>query len=123
MMKLFSFMRPTLLGGLLVCGSVVGVGAVDLPVNDYPTATRADYVFGCMESNGRNRDVLMKCSCSIDEIAKLLSFDDYETAETLMSVGLKGGENADWLLHSPQNKKQIDLLKMAQVEAEIICFR
>lgn len=99
-----------------------GVVAAELPANDYPTAARADYVFGCMEANGRNRDVLLRCSCSIDEIAALLPFEKYELAETLMSVGLRGGENANWLIHSPQNQKHINVLKLAQVEAELLCF-
>ena len=38
-------------------------------VNDYPTATRADYVFGCMAANGQTREALERCSCSIDVIA------------------------------------------------------
>lgn len=122
MMKSFSIARLCALTVMFACFGVGAAGAVDLPTNDYPTAARADYVFGCMQSNGRNRDILIKCSCSIDEIAELLPFDKYETAETLISVGLKGGENADWLIHAPQNKKKIDLLKMAQVEAEILCF-
>jgi len=112
----------TAIAGAMLLGTVSIAGAMDLPANDYPTATRADYVFACMQTNGQDRVVLMKCSCSIDEIAQILPFDKYEFAETLMSVGLRGGENADWLIHSPQNKKKIDLLKQAQVEAEIICF-
>jgi len=121
-MKIFTSFRSLAVAGLFVGLATGRVGAIELPANDYPTATRADYVFGCMQTNGRNREVLMRCSCSIDEIARILPFDKYETAETLMSVGLRGGENADWLIHSPQNKKKIDELKLAQVEAEILCF-
>ena len=48
--------------------------ALELPANDYPTAARADYVFGCMQVNGQTRDALERCSCSIDVIASLLPF-------------------------------------------------
>ncbi|MGI9423372.1 MAG: hypothetical protein ACR2PA_09270, partial [Hyphomicrobiaceae bacterium] len=45
--------------------------------NDYPTTVIADYVFGCMASNGQTRQALEKCSCSIDVIASLLSHEQY----------------------------------------------
>ena len=41
-------------------------------LNDYPTAARADYVFGCMKVNGETQELLQKCSCSIDVIASII---------------------------------------------------
>ena len=46
---------------------------------DYPTATVADYVLGCMKSNGETREALERCSCSIDVIASILPYERYET--------------------------------------------
>jgi hypothetical protein len=48
-------------------------GAAEL--NDYPTASRADYVFACMKTNGETRQALEQCSCSIDVIASILAYD------------------------------------------------
>ncbi len=96
--------------------------ALELPENDYPTAARADYVFACMAVNGQNRDVLIKCSCSIDTIAELLPFAKYEEAETLMSIGLRGGENATFMITAPVLKEKINVMRRAQVEAELRCF-
>jgi len=48
---------------LVPYAAIAPVGAAD---NDYPTATRADYVFGCMAANGNTREALLKCSCAID---------------------------------------------------------
>jgi hypothetical protein len=53
--------------------------------NDYPTSETADYVLGCMAANGNTRETLLKCSCSIDFIAKRLAFAQYEKAETALS--------------------------------------
>ena len=64
------------------------------PANDYPTVARADYVFGCMQVNGQTRDALERCSCSIDVIAALLPYEQYEEAETVMRVRQRGGKNA-----------------------------
>lgn len=95
--------------------------ALDVPVNDYPTVARADYVFACMQVNGQTRDVLERCSCSIDMIAELLPYTAYEEAETVMSVIQRGGENVS-MLHGPIFQEKIKVLKRAQVEGELRCF-
>jgi hypothetical protein len=97
-------------------------GRATEPVNDYPTVVRADYVFACMQVNGQTREALEKCSCSIDVIASLLSFDQYEDAETIMRVRQRGGEKAAIFLSNPTLRGKVDDLKRAQVEAELRCF-
>ena len=98
------------------------VGAAELPANDYPTVARADYVFGCMQVNGQTRDALERCSCSIDVIAALLPYEQYEEAETVMRVRQRGGRNASMFLTMPMLRAKVDELKRAQVEAELRCF-
>ena len=95
--------------------------AQDTPANDYPTVARADYVFACMQVNGRTRQVLEKCSCSIDVIAELLPYSKYEEAETIMAVRQKGGEQVAPLM-TPEYQEKVRVLKRAQVEGEIRCF-
>lgn len=96
--------------------------AAELPPNDYPTVARADYVFACMQVNGQTRDALERCSCSIDVIASLLPYEQYEEAETVMRVRQRGGENASMFLTMPMLRAKVDDLKRAQVEAELRCF-
>ena len=117
-------MKP--LRTILAATAALGIGtvaavAVELPASDYPTVSRADYVFACMQANGQTRDVLEKCSCSIDQIAALLPWAEYEEAETIMSVVMRGGDSQS-LFHSPMLQKKIHTLKLAQVEAELRCF-
>lgn len=95
--------------------------AMDLPPNDYPTITRADYVFGCMQANGQTREMLEKCSCSIDQIAALLPYAQYEEAETIKSVSMRGGEQVA-VLRNPAIQEKVKKLQFAQVEAELRCF-
>ena len=90
-------------------------------VNDYPTQTRADYVFGCMEANGGTSDSLRRCSCSIDVIASILPHDKYVAAETVMSVVQVGGDKAA-LFHDPSLADKVADLRRAQAEGEILCF-
>jgi hypothetical protein len=89
--------------------------------NDYPTVTRADYIFGCMQVNGNTRDALEKCSCSIDVIASLLPHDKYVEAETVMSLRLRGGESVAQM-QGPIMVAKVHDLKLAQIEGELRCF-
>lgn len=112
------------LAALIFCGGCTTALAetADLTANDYPTAVRADYVFACMQVNGRTREALRKCACSIDVIASLLPYEQYEEAETIMSIRQRGGENAAMFLSMPEMRSKVDDLKRAQVEAELRCF-
>lgn len=120
-------MRPLIWAALVTlaaagAGSRAGAQTSEVHGNDYPTAARADYVFGCMQVNGQTREVLQKCSCSIDVIAELLPFSEYEEAETVMSVRQKGGEGTSMFLSYAPLRAKVENLKRAQVEAELRCF-
>ena len=92
------------------------------PRYDYPTAARADYVIGCLAANGFQRQLLDKCACGIDVIADRLSFDDYQTAETVLSmqqasVGPRGGLFRD----TPVARASLEKLRRAEAEANLRC--
>ena len=91
-------------------------------LNDYPTAARADYVFACMATNGRTRDVLERCACSIDEIAAILPYDQYLQAETVLSMRRVGGERMAVFNSAVAAENLVVELRRAQAEAEIVCF-
>lgn len=115
--------RWRILACVVVMHCITGAAlAAELPANDYPTVARADYVFGCMQVNGQTRDALERCSCSIDVIASLLPYDQYEEAETVMRVRQRSGKNASMFLTMPMLRAKVDDLKRAQVEADLRCF-
>ncbi len=103
----------------LAAGGVVA-RADDL--NDYPTAVRVDYVFGCMKANGETRQALEQCSCSIDVIATLLPYDRYVTAETVLSMVQAQGTIGGQFRSTALAKGAVDDLRRAQAEAEVRCF-
>lgn len=90
--------------------------------NDYPTAARADYVFACMATNGRSREVLQQCACSIDEIATILPYEKYVQAETVLSMRRTGGERMAVFNSAVVAEALVADLRRAQAEAEVICF-
>ncbi len=102
--------------------TLAGGADVAEQLNDYPTAARADYVFACMATNGQGRDVLEKCSCSIDTIASILPYEKYVEAETVLSMRLVGGERMAVFNSAPVADALVADLRRAQAEAEILCF-
>lgn len=91
-------------------------------VNDYPTNARADYVFVCMAANGQTRQMLDKCSCAIDRIADVLSYDDYVRAETVLSMRQVSGERAGVFRQGTAVNEMVANFRRAEAEAEILCF-
>jgi hypothetical protein len=90
--------------------------------NDYPTAARSEYVFGCMKANGETRQALDQCSCSVDVVASLLPYDRYITAETVLSMAQVQGNLGTQFRSSEQATSALNDLRRAQAEAEVRCF-
>jgi hypothetical protein len=90
--------------------------------NDYPTAARVEYVFGCLKANGETRQVIEQCSCSIDVIASLLPYERYVTAETVLSMSQVRGNLGTQFRTSEQASTALNDLRRAQAEAEVRCF-
>ena len=84
--------------------------------------TLADYVIGCMVSNGETQDMLRRCSCSIDTISSILPYDKYEKAETVLMMQQSTGNDASIFKSMPLLKKMVDELRLAQIEADFRCF-
>jgi hypothetical protein len=89
---------------------------------DYPTSTRAEYVFACMKMNGETRESLDKCACSIDVIASLLPYDAYVAAETVAALEQGPGRIAGAMRDTQMARDDLTLLRRAQAEAEVRCF-
>ena len=90
--------------------------------NAYPTEVVADYVLGCMASNGGTQDMLRRCSCSIDAVASILPYDTYEKADTIIRMSGVAGGNTEIFRTTKMLKKVVDQLRLAQIEADFRCF-
>ena len=108
--------------GAAALASITLEAAGAAPV-DYPTEALADYVFGCMATNGQSQEALRRCSCSIDAIAEKLSYDEYVQAETVLRLQqVPGGGRTVMFRTTPWAQAMVDKLRQAQVEAELRCF-
>jgi hypothetical protein len=113
---------------ILACASaaVIGLGsaiaAQHAEANAYPTEVVADYVLGCMASNGSTQDNLRRCSCSIDTVASILPYDRYEKADTIIRMAGVAGGNTEMFRQMTALKAVVDQLRLAQIEADFRCF-
>ncbi|MDH6234418.1 hypothetical protein M2281_005036 [Mesorhizobium soli] len=114
---MFSRLPIVLAAGLLVASACPSRAA-----NDYPTSVRADYVLGCMGSNGQTHDMLERCSCSIDVIASIVPYDDYVAAETFRRMAQTTGPYSSLFKESAPAKTAAAELRRAQAEADVRCF-
>ena len=106
---------------LLALGGTCAIAQADA-ANDYPTQARADYVFACMASNGQTQQALRQCSCSIDVIASILTYDKYQQAETVLRMRRTGGGYLGEMFRSATASNMVRDLEEAQAEGEIRCF-
>jgi len=92
------------------------------PANDYPTAARADYVIGCLGSSGFKRENLERCACGIDTIADLMTYEDYDQANTILSLQQGGlGDRGSMFRDTPIAKERTEQLRRAQAEVGLQC--
>ena len=91
--------------------------------NDYPTEAIAEYVYACMKVNGESSPVLTACSCSIDVVASLLTYDRYVEASTFLSMMQLQGEGGEIFRNSPESKASVQDLRRAQAEGDVRCFK
>ena len=105
----------------LICVAAALLAAMPAQAHEYPTSVLADYVFGCMAANGQTQEVLEKCACSIDVIASIIPFEEYEAGET-SAAPVRGGGEKMALFTETAVAKGVDRLRRAQIEAELRCF-
>jgi hypothetical protein len=106
----------------LIALTTTAIAAIADDANDYPTAARVEYVFGCLKANGETRQVIEQCSCSIDVIASLVPYARYVTAETVLSMSQVRGNLGTQFRTSEQAAGALNDLRRAQAEAEVRCF-
>ena len=119
-MNLAGQLRPIVAALAVWAATALAVQAEE--ANDYPTSARAEYVYGCMKANGESRQAIEQCSCSIDVVASIVSYERYVTAETALSMSQVRGNLGVQFRTSEQANSEVNDLRRAQAEAEVRCF-
>ncbi|MBC5782212.1 hypothetical protein H8N03_04595 [Ramlibacter sp. USB13] len=90
---------------------------------DYPTAERVLYVQACMHDYpGGYYEMLNKCSCVIDTLARELPFDQYEDMNTAAKATSIGGERGSYIRDVEGLQVQIRKFRQLQAQARKSCM-
>jgi hypothetical protein len=111
---------PTIRHGLLGLLCLAGTAAM---ANDFPTVDRVLYVQECMRAHpGPNYEMVNKCSCALDALAKEVKFDDYVTMNTASNANSIGGERGNTIRDTESLQVQIKRYRELQTRAKSGCF-
>lgn len=100
---------------LALCGAAAA--------NDFPTVDRVLYVQECMKANpGPNYEMVNKCSCALDAIAREVKHEDFVTMQTVVNAVSIGGERGGELRDNETIKPQIKRYRELQAKVQQGCF-
>lgn len=93
-------------------------------VNDFPTIERVQFVEACIrEHPDRARQEMMyKCSCALDVLASLMSYDEYVDASTAYFAGQTAGKRGVRIRESEMGRTLIERYRTAHGQAMSQCL-
>ncbi|HSW24802.1 MAG TPA: hypothetical protein VLJ62_18715 [Burkholderiaceae bacterium] len=106
---------------LLLCS--VTASSKSARANDFPTAERVLYVQECIKNNpGPHFEMINKCSCAVDALAREIKYDDYVTMTTIVNAMSIGGERGNDLRDNETLKPQVKRYRDLHAQAQKTCF-
>ena len=92
-------------------------------INNYPTLDRVQYVLECAQNypDKVHQEMIYKCSCAIDEIAKQISYDDFINDWTSSKAITIAGDRGAIREHQ-MVKGMVKEFKDVQAKAQKICL-
>lgn len=92
-------------------------------VNNYPTLDRVQYVLECVQNypDKVHQEMIYKCSCALDEIAKQISYEDFINDWTSSKAVTIAGDRGAIREHQ-MVKSMVKEFKDAQEKAQKICL-
>ncbi len=104
--------------------ALLGSVAAGLPAwaHDYPTVDRVLYVQDCMNSHpGPFYEMVNKCSCALDALAREVSFDDFTSMMTVTRAMSIGGERGNTIRDTEPLQAQAKRFRELQSKAQSGC--
>ncbi len=108
---------------LLLTGAFASAAPTAALAFDYPTVDRVNYVEQCMRENpGPHYEMVAKCSCALDHIAKAVRYDDFVSMETSTNANSIAGERGNAIRDAENLQKDIRTFRDLQAVAKKSCF-
>lgn len=93
------------------------------PAHDYPTTERVLYVQACMRDHpGGYYEMLNKCACVIDTLAREVPFDQFDEMSTAAKATSIGGERGSAIRDAEGLQSDIRKFRQLQARARKQCL-
>ena len=113
-------MRAALTTAACLCAALASPAAQAF---DYPTSDRVVFVQACMRDHpGAHYEMVNKCSCTIDTIARELPFDDFVDMNTATNANSIGGERGSYIRDVESLQVMIRKYRQLQTNAMKSCM-
>ena len=90
---------------------------------DYPTNDRVVYVEQCMADNpGPHYEMVSKCSCALDHIAKTTPYEDFVSMQTSTNASTIAGERGNAIRDAENLQMEVRAYRTIQDDAKKSCF-
>lgn len=111
-----NLLRPMLCATLVLLGNAAWA-------NDFPTVERVNYVQECMRTHpGAHFEMVSKCSCALDALAKDVKYADYVEMSTASNANSIGGERGNTIRDTEMLQVKIKRFRELQARAKKGCF-
>jgi len=116
-------MNRTLLTLAFGVAALSGTARAADRVNDFPTVDRVLYVQECMRAHpGPHYEMVNKCSCALDALAREVPFDDYVSMLTVTRAMSIGGERGNTIRDTEPLQAEAKRYRELQGKAQSGCF-
>jgi hypothetical protein len=102
---------------------LLGLAGAGAWANDFPTSQRVLYVEECMrEHPGPHYEMVNKCSCALDTLAREVKYEDYVGMSTVVNAMSIGGERGGSMRDNETVKPQVKRYRDLQAKVQKACF-
>jgi hypothetical protein len=107
----------------LALSVLLPLAAATAQAHEYPTVERVLWVQECMRAHpGPQFEMVNKCSCALDALARDVSLDDFMTMTTATNANSIGGERGNSIRDTEVMQVQIKRWRELQGKAKSGCF-
>jgi len=97
------------------------VVATTRAINDFPTLARVEYVQECINRTGGDRNRLYQCSCVVDRIAEVMSYDEFVESSTYARYSTLPGEGGGIFRDTDEAKAKAKRFRGVEEQAFRAC--
>lgn len=106
---------------LVIFGTNASGDEAETPVHNYPTQARVEYVNECIAKHDDSLANVYQCSCAIDRIADILTYDEFVAAITFARYSGLPGEGGAIFRDSDEARGSAKRFRLLETQVQREC--